>query len=290
MSPIVPRRLYKYLPATGAFSLLSNGVFWYRCPLHPAINDPWDCRPDLLENLDLTETRQAYRDCLIKLLCDPTPPPKPYALPGALLQALRLRDREWTPKDVDIAFGDVIAESFSNWPQTISRVKEQMETVLRDIRILCLCENPNSDLMWQRYAAEEHGACIGFRYVSEIDNAIGAAQPVKYVESWPVIATPGEWARHILFLKGIPFGERARAGLCLKLNEWQHEREWRIILKPRPETKSDSDGVYRVTIDPSEVAEIILGAKLSQDEVRRFTELAQGRYSHARIAFINEVR
>jgi hypothetical protein len=255
--------LYKYLPAAGIVSLLRNRQFWFRCPLQ---FEPLDCRADLLENFDLDEARRVYRHELERLLCDATPPPAPYHRDGLRLQSLRTREPPWTPAGVETEFGDLTDDSFKGLDEQRDRIGKEQEQILQDIRVLCLCENSASAPMWLQYADEGRGGCIGFRYVPEVDNVLGAAQKVQYVDEWPNIATPLEWARHALYLDEIPFGKRAREALYLKKKKFADEQEWRIIAKPNPGTRADSEGVYRVIIDPPEIAEIILGPKLDPED------------------------
>lgn len=276
--PELPPCLYKYLPARGAISLLKNRQFWLRCPLQ--FHDTWDCRVDLLGNLDVAAARRAYRHELVQLLCGRAPPPPPYALGGYLLHALRRRERPWTPAEVDSEYGDLISCAFENLQEHIGRIQREQETLLRRVRVLCLCEEPASARMWEGYAENGRGACIGFQYVPTLDNIVGAAKPVRYVDRWPTIATPVEWARHILFIEPIPFGPRARESLYVKLEQWRHEKEWRIIAVPRSNLIVNRDGVYAVTIDPPEVVEVRLGWALTRDQVMRITELVRAVYPH----------
>lgn len=272
--------LYKYLPAVSAASLLKNRQFWFRCPLQ---FERWDCRADLLENLDIDEARRVRRQEVERFLCDATPPPAPYHPAGLLLQSLRTRERRWTAAEVETEFGDLADDSFKDIDEHRDRIRKEQEQVLKDVRVLCLCENHESSAMWQRYADRGRGACIGFRYVPEIDNALGAARQVQYVDKWPDIATPLEWARHVLFLDEIPFGKRAVAALFTKQRKFADEQEWRIVTKPKPGTRADSEGIYRVTVDTPEVAEIILGPALSPVDEAKLRSDAQVFCPHAGI-------
>ena len=255
--------LYKYLPARAIVSLLKNRQFWFPCPLK---FEPLDCRADLLENLDVDETRRAYSQEIERLLCDATPPPAPYHPAGLLLQALRTREQPWTAAEVETEFGDLVDGFLENLGEHRDRIKKEQKEILGDVRVLCLCENHSSLAMWKQYAKEGRGACIGFRYVPEIDNVLGAARKVQYVDEWPNIATPLEWARHVLFVEEIPFGKRAREALYVKMREFADEQEWRIITKPTPGTQADWGDIFHVSIDPSEVVEIILGPDMSPDD------------------------
>lgn len=252
--------LYKYLPSSGANALLTDRCLWFRCPLQ---FEPWDCRADLLENLDVTQVRAVYRQELAQLLCGRTQPTAPFQPEGILLQMLRMRKRPWTPAEVEAAFGDIADGLFNDIDEYRERVRKEQEVILQDVRVLCLCENNASPEMWSDYADKGDGACIGFRYVPEIDNALGAVKQVEYADKWPPIATPLEWARHVLFLERIPFEERTGRSLYVKQRKFAHEQEWRVITKPTPGTKADADGVFRVTIDAPEIVEVILGPALS---------------------------
>gem|GEM_PF-3144768 len=257
--PVTPT-LYKYLTASGAISLIVNRQFWFRCPLQ---FEPRDCRADLLENLDLHETRSALRREMERFLCDATAPAPPYHPMGPLLQALRTRAQPWTAVEVETTFGWLFKDVFENLDEHRNWIKREQERVLTDVRVLCLCENDASPAMWKQYADNGRGVCIGFRYVPEIDNSLGAARRVEYVDKWPVIATPLEWARHILCFDKIPFDKRAGDALYMKLRQFSYEQEWRVVTKTNPGTHADADGVYRITLDPPEVVEIILGSFLS---------------------------
>lgn len=255
--------LSKYLPLPAALSLLTRRELWYRCPLS---FEPWDCRADLLENLDVEGSRLALRRELERILCDSDPPSTPDRPEGLLLHAVRAWNPAWTAADVDAEYGDLFAKAFEDLSDHRNRIRREQELVLRELRVLCLCACSDEPAMWTTYADKGRGACIGLQHVPTLDNAIGAARPVSYVDRWPAIATPIEWARHVLFCEEIPFGKRAGDALYVKRTVFAHEREWRVITKPPPGTRADEDGTYRAVIEPSEVAEVVLGPGLSASE------------------------
>lgn len=188
------------------------------------------------------------------------------------MHQLRNRPGGWTREQAATEFDAVPGPDLAQLRVTTYQVRPKLIDILRQIRVLCLTDLPGSPRMWREYAKEGTGICVGLQYVPEIDNVIGAARRVEYFDQPPPIATPREWARHILGITDIQLGARAHDTLYLKNYEkYGHEREWRLITMPKPGSTADRDGIHRVTIDPGEIVEVILGPSMERaaiEEVR----------------------
>lgn len=278
----LPPLLYKYMPLEGGISLLRKQAFWFRCPLQ--FPDVQDSRANLLKCVDAAAIRMEFLRALTRFLCDPSAPPRPVTPTGMLYHKLRESGTRWTPEHVEREFGSTMDNILADLEADRAHVDRAIAAILADVRVLCLCQNGDSPEMWMEYADGGHGMCIGFRYVPEIDNALGGAQRVQYVDKWPVLATPREWARHWLGIETIPFSTRAGDALYLKATSYSHEQEWRVVTKPRVGTRFDRDGIFRVHIDPREVGEVVLGARVSAADAFLVKSMCDEKYSSVRVS------
>lgn len=88
--------------------------------------------------------------------------------------------------------------------------------IFPDVGVLCVSEIPLSILMWSHYADNHRGVCLRFRS-STPDHFFLRAQKVIYQPDFPT-------AR--VFDDDLT---RMRAIALTKSNDWEYEREWRIL-------------------------------------------------------------
>lgn len=133
------------------------------------------------------------------------------------------------------------------WPKVrtewLDRYRELCSTA---IRVVCLSERCDNNLMWSHYADCHRGIAVGFDCTKppfpEMAHVIGK---VRYESRRPA-ASPDGWTRIDDF--------------HVKSPDWHYEREWRIVLNPKSAgiRRDDSKGEF-IEVPISAVSAIYLG-------------------------------
>lgn len=101
--------------------------------------------------------------------------------------------------------------------------------------ISCFSERCDSILMWSHYAREHRGLCIGYNLY----------ELIKTYDCFPVI-----YENAMFQIKG-ELEDSILQGTLWKCNEWQYEKEWRILKKD--ETKEGNKGFVQDFLQPVEI-------------------------------------
>lgn len=119
----------------------------------------------------------------------------------------------------------------------------------------CATSTPRSVTMWAHYAMNHKGFCI--QYSAYQDPLLSVCtSAVHYSTDYPVLKA---------------FSDRREAGdnhYLLKSPEWQHEKEWRIVLPIGPGP---------LKLQPAAISAIILGCRMPNDARRELMKLINER-------------
>jgi len=130
--------------------------------------------------------------------------------------------------------------------------------------VLCLTANPENIEMWEKYADERKGFCVGFhgKELFSDHERFGFTGDVDYVEDLPIIHPNEE-----LLDKGFK-------RVFSKLKYWEFEQEYRttkIMHKP------SNDDWRTVSVDEKKYAEVIFGSSITdadKDEISLLVKTA----------------
>jgi hypothetical protein len=127
--------------------------------------------------------------------------------------------------------------------------------------ILSLTENCNNNLMWEKYADNERGFCIGYN-TREMFKHIGGGGKVDYVDTLPIILP--EPFMH--------FAEALKNRVYSKVKFWNFEEEYRTKkFWLNPATIQDR----QIVLPKSAFNKIILGNKISINDKKEIIELTR---------------
>lgn len=139
-----------------------------------------------------------------------------------------------------------------------SKYREEVEKEFREkynlrTGVLCMTENPKSMYLWDKYAINHTGICVGYnpRILFEDDTRFGQCGTVDYYDSLPIIH-PNANSQDKTILQ-----------IYSKLKEWHQEEEFRIV-KTYPENAQHDDIVRTAVIAERGFTEIIIGANISE--------------------------
>ncbi len=144
-------------------------------------------------------------------------------------------------KDISQVFKWKVESGDTDWLNDIDDLQSK-------IRVSCFTEDGNNPLMWSHYADNHTGVCLKFD-LSKDSNLQNALQPVSYTSK----------------LIDAETREDLQNCLLTKLNNWEIEKEWRII--------SDKE---KFRFKHEAVAEIIFGLKVPIKTLNWFKYFAEG--------------
>lgn len=125
--------------------------------------------------------------------------------------------------------------------------------------ILSLTANPNNDKMWNEYANEGKGFCVGYN-LKELFNHLGGCGIVNYVDKLPIISPFMQWE------------ESSFKRVYFKLKEFSFEEEYRAKkFWAKPATQESR----RLILPKNVFKEIILGDNMSEQHKKEITESAK---------------
>lgn len=154
-----------------------------------------------------------------------------------------------------------------------------MNASINQSRVLCVTEHSKNVVMWSHYADSHKGICLRLQCIDEIDNALLAAEPVTYTDSFPVLL---ELEEQICYLTGEhqdDMGKLLRNIAYMKHEDWGYEKEWRIH---RPH--ESNEGNYNDwPEDPRVFGAIYFGCRINKKEAILLTKLINIKYPHMEI-------
>ena len=155
------------------------------------------------------------------------------------------------PKDFNDPFDcnrNLITEKrkeLKNW-QYVERLND-----ISDVGISCFSENGMEPLLWGHYADSYHGFCLKFNVESLINGQNDSVKLKRVIYSLDPEAIS---QKH-------PFSDYYQ--YLLKLNNWQYEQEWRLLVK-NPITSEN-----RFYVDRNCIEEISVGYKHMENSIEQ---------------------
>ena len=134
---------------------------------------------------------------------------------------------------------------------------DTFKNVIDSYYFYCLSAVPNSNLMWSYYANSHKGFCIEFK------KEFIEAEKVTYKDDIPDIAIDDLLSIYYEIEGHKSVGEHIWNCLRIKLNEWKHEKEYRLNASHVMENSVMSTGKhYKIYKYPNKfVSSVIFGCK-----------------------------
>jgi hypothetical protein len=169
-------------------------------------------------------------------------------------------------------------EGMERAERLIPQSHEEFRAVVADLKLLCLAEVQDNILMWAHYAKDHTGVVLGLRCIEELDSAWGAARPVRYEATMPLLVDEDKL---FALLSGAgSFGEDQilENSVFVKAADWAYEREWRLV-GVRDKSKVTEDFAFHV----DEVSAVYLGCRASPSDRDAVTSIVAEKYPHATV-------
>ncbi len=267
------RILYKYGSADSIYKILET--LKIKATRADEFNDPFDTLTEIDFGFNLDKFPIALFREIDKLIFSEKEPEfeEDDFLTRSIL-SLHKQRHKLKKKDIEPLIEKVSRPILNNLKEMIKKDNEEWREFLLSWRIVSLSEVRDSLLLWSHYANNHKGAIIGFRCVPQIDSAFCAAIRVDYASKKPTLGTLDEWVKHIANQKRMNIDECYMSMLFTKSDDWKYEKEWRYVL---PAQDKDKGADFR-SFDQKEIAEIVLGCRIEQDEMDRIQTLCRNRY------------
>lgn len=147
-----------------------------------------------------------------------------------------------------------------NGSSFLGKLRDAFRSVSETLGVLCFSSEWDQFLMWSHYAKSHTGICVGYKR-EEFRISGGSENPLPVQYKNPAI--------HLQEMYHDPgclvTDETATAFLHTKIQDWEYEREWRLI------TSKEFTG-KRIKWDEcgAEVVEVVFGLKTPQEEIDNF--------------------
>lgn len=263
--------LYKYLSPENAERVIRTGCLRFTQPSQ--FNDIFDLRPHY-ENLNeaaaiktavttdniRTETEEFFAE----LFSD---------LPPEMKQAFDERADLDNAAPIAKDFISTLLDGFTD----IARDKI-FENLDKYCGVLCLSENPTSNLMWGIYGFDHSGVCFGFdsenQYFNRRKSDVDELRHLVKVDYLPERA-------QVQLLEE----ETGHKILYSKTQAWSAECEWRMLhaLQDADSVIDASPPVYLFRFNPDCLREVIFGCRISDEVKSRLRKAIDTGLSHVKV-------
>ncbi|MEJ8326008.1 DUF2971 domain-containing protein [Kosakonia sacchari] len=222
-----PEHLYKYLTfSENTLNLLCMLQAYYADPSQ--FNDPLDCRPIIVNDLELADLREVYSKLILR---------KAEKQFTRSLRKLKF-PKEKTAQRAYLLANSEVEQALSDFEYSATEFETKQRSdylekcysgVIQDEivssfkkGVLCLSRKFDSPLMWSHYANQHKGLCIEYDMRSVKDEHV---QEVIYGGSREILTSEiNKWLDN-------PENDTRIKQVCLltKSGEWRYESEWRIF-------------------------------------------------------------
>lgn len=274
---VVPSRLFKYLTAEAAKSVIATGRLRWSSPLR--FNDPFDNTQTLRLDFDASALGPLILAEMSRILQSDSPPPETASLELKLLYVIV--NQYGSPEQKAKFFEGMKTVDSAPTPfglTSFDALTQEWKNLLPRFRILCLSESVDVTPMWNHYADGYRGAVLEFYPDEAVDSALLLAKPVKYQDSPPAITTPEAWAVGIVREGGEVLSRMFKEAQYVKQTAWASEKEWRVVGFLRP----GEEGLYSDwPFHPKELKAIYFGPSMSEEDKAELTKGLLARFPDA---------
>jgi hypothetical protein len=271
-----PSRLYKYTPPESAELILTNTSLLWSSPLE--FNDPVELKKIPILSPTIDESIPLFIDIILK---------NAFNSKKNNIEKFSSTFAEFAETAKHALNNGMNAQQLKNRFSNIDLTKELIEDIklqiansfsIRELRILCLTEDDNNDMMWSHYALNSTGCCIEFNSDSDSRSHFNLAKKVSYHDTNPPI---GDALKILIY--GIPedIGQKSIDAIFYTKNTcWTHEKEWRLIYFNNEQENSLS---HINEFNPKDIMSITFGVNSKTDWINKLSDIAIKKYDHIRI-------
>lgn len=202
-------KLYKYRSfGVNSLTELCESEVYFSDP--KKFNDPLDCSPTLINDLDLTGVEKLMHRIISQN--------QSLEKADEKIQKLRYMSTEYGDYKVDVGVQNYYIRLL------IQEVKRQLDDMMKSRGVLSMASKWNSPLMWSHYANEHKGICI------EYDISKAVCKKPKAVDYFGERGIYLSKISEYVFKDSINSVEEIEHKyFYTKANQWSYEEEWRYL-------------------------------------------------------------
>jgi len=266
---------YKYMTAKTARAVLENSMLRWALP--KLFNDPFDVQFDLQVKYD----RDRVVECALNNIIDLYMGRRHVSSGNKLADGVKLL-RTMAPglqeADLRDKFRKSMYEGMENAERNMPKTHAEMRAVLAELKLLCFSEVYDNLLMWAHYGENHTGAVLEFSCIEKFDSAWGAAKPVRYRENMPTLVDEHKLVKLLSGEGTIATPELFEEAVFVKAEDWQHEKEWRLVGGWEKEQATEY-----IPFEPEEMTAVYLGCRVSDADRAAIKKIAADKYPHASV-------
>lgn len=152
------------------------------------------------------------------------------------------------------------------------------------LRIMCLSEDSNNEVMWAHYGDNHTGCMFEFRHIEELDTPFQMAKKVSYTDITPSLGSALDF---LLYNERKQLMEKTdQAIYYTKTAKWGYEKEWRVMTRRPNEEKRYSDFKFY----KDELVSVTFSTRISDDDLSYLTNFIRTHYSHCKMYKVQQAR
>ncbi|MUH95240.1 DUF2971 domain-containing protein [Aliivibrio fischeri] len=271
---MIPDSFYKYMSIDTARIVLESMKLRWSCPSKFNDLSELERMPEFIE--PLTECKNEYMKRIIDILFSGGLVNNLFSPNTTLLLALGegAKAKGLTKEELiillnDTKFGDIDFE----------RGLREYTKKFNDgsLRILCLSEEPENEVMWAHYAQEHTGCMFQFNPLIGSDSPFTEAVKVNYSDCLKVLGSPVDF---LLYGETSELKKKTTDFIFYtKSLKWSYEKEWRLMTTRRGDLDRHNDFYFY----KEELASVTFGVKTDKNLQDNLSKYISGHYPDCKL-------
>jgi hypothetical protein len=164
----------------------------------------------------------------------------------------------------------------NNLPQFLKEIREHVART----KILCLSGDPLSSSLWGHYGDSGRGVVLEFCSIPLLDSPYSVARKVLYLDEPPLLYDEEFLVDQMSGLQTFDGADVLQKMIFVKHSDWRLECEWRI---GSGDGRFPNDPYEDIAFHPMELSAVLVGPRVTADQVDELRGLLHGKYLLARI-------
>lgn len=270
----VPSNLYKYMSAGTAKLVLESRKLRWSCP--SLFNDINELQRMPAFNPSIEASKVEYLKTILDVAYGECELSKQLSAESSFLVSLvQVLKSQGVSKDVLYDELAAMELNLSSLEDTLRNETERYNN--GDLRIVCLSEDSNNEVMWAHYGDNHKGCMFEFCHIEELDTPFQMARKVAYTDNVPHLGSA---------LDFLLYDERDKlltktsdAIYYSKTANWAYEKEWRVMTRRPNGVKRYSDFEFY----KDELVSVTFAARIADDEQEELINLIKIKYPQCKM-------
>ncbi|WP_231891752.1 DUF2971 domain-containing protein [Vibrio sp. HI00D65] len=277
----VPSRLYKYMSANTAKLVLEFQKLRWSCP--SSFNDINELQRMPAFKPSIDASKDEYLKTLMNVAYEGLQLNKSLSPDSkGLVSLMQMTKSQGVGKDTLYRELSSLEVNLSSLEENLREETERYNNGA--LRIICLSEDENNEVMWAHYGDNHTGCMFEFKHIEKLDTPFQMAKKVTYTDSTPNLGSALDFLlydeRQELLAK------TADAIYYTKTAKWEYEKEWRVMTRRPGEDKKYSDFEFY----KEELVSVTFSARIADEDLTDLVSLIAAHYPQCKMYKIQSVK